>query len=176
MKEELDKFRESLPPDGQERSCQVLRLLQKNPEWLRPRVRLELLLVQSPDGDPASGIAELDPSWHFCMPTCFMDSLDIAPTPRKKDGKTTHVVTQGRNFSFKAGALIYDTPKAYTLAWGEALQHIRRCIQIDSAVSAFEDDQGERNGGTVIFTALPMAGRSGHRKSTNSRRTSSSCS
>jgi hypothetical protein len=64
--------------------------------------------------------------WHFAVGDCFKDELDIKYTPRKEAGKEVMRWTQGMEYHFAEGNLIYDTPKAY-LQWSEALKHIN-CV------------------------------------------------
>jgi len=62
--------------------------------------------------------------------------------------------TQGREFKFKAGDIIYDTPRGYE-QWSEALRHIRFCIQVRSATDATSPPPpATRSAGTVTFDIL----------------------
>lgn len=74
--------------------------------------------------------------WYFVIPEAFRDALDIRPTPRVHGKRQFQVITQGRNYAFKEGDVLYDTRKAYDVAWGEALKHIGCSVQIDSATAA----------------------------------------
>jgi len=66
----------------------------------------------------------------FKLPTSFKDALDIKLTPRMIRGKTINIYSQGKNYSFKQGDVIYDAKEAYTLEWGEALGYINNSIQV----------------------------------------------
>jgi len=68
--------------------------------------------------------------WRFAVPEVFRDSLDIKLTPTKLGDKTINLYTQGKQFSFNQGAVLYDTRKAYDLEWGEALKHLKLSIQV----------------------------------------------
>jgi len=68
--------------------------------------------------------------WFMHLPPCFNDALDIKFSNKDVDSKWT----QGGNFSFKRGDLIYDTPKAYFI-WGEALKWINLAVQVNPNVS-----------------------------------------
>ena len=66
----------------------------------------------------------------FKIPTSFRDALDIKSTPRMIHGKTINIYSQGKNYSFKQGDVVYDAQEAYTLEWGEALQYINHGLQV----------------------------------------------
>jgi hypothetical protein len=68
--------------------------------------------------------------WRFAVPEVFRDSLDIKLTPTKIGDKTINLYTQGKQFSFNQGAVLYDTRKAYDLEWGEALKHLKLSVQV----------------------------------------------
>lgn len=68
--------------------------------------------------------------WRFAVPEVFRDSLDIKLTPIKIGDKTINIYTQGKQFSFNQGAILYDTRKAYDLEWGEALKHLKLSVQV----------------------------------------------
>ena len=88
------------------------------------------------------------------VPTCFNDALDIRQTARKLDGKLATVWTQGAAFAFKAGDTIYDTALAYE-EWGQALRHIRLCVQVRNASDATGSEPSlARDPGTVAFDLL----------------------
>jgi hypothetical protein len=70
--------------------------------------------------------------WHFAVGECFKDELDIKYTPRKEAGQEVMRWTQGVEYHFAEGHLIYDTPKAY-LQWSEALKHINCVCSVLSA-------------------------------------------
>ena len=69
--------------------------------------------------------------WKFPVPEAFREALDIKITPTIRDG----LYTQGKNYAFRAGDTIYNTPKAYKI-WKEALKEFTFCVSIESAASA----------------------------------------
>jgi hypothetical protein len=71
--------------------------------------------------------------WHFVLPEAFKEALDIRLTPRVSGGKNFDILTQGRGFNFKVGDVLYDTRKAYELAWENALRHIGHSVQVEAA-------------------------------------------
>ena len=98
--------------------------------------------------------------WHMCIPQCFNDALDIRKTDRVTEGEKTLQWTQGSTFSFEAGNVLYDTPKAYE-RWSEAMKHVNLCIQIKEASGAVPGDRetdkksgAPRNPGLVKFDIL----------------------
>jgi hypothetical protein len=104
-------------------------------------------LLKNPEMDVSQG-------WYMHVPTCFNNALDLRQTPRKVDGKTETVWTQGSVFSFKPGDTIYDTPKAYSV-WAEAVQTIRLCVQVKSAIDATSPQPSvPRSPGSVEFDVL----------------------
>lgn len=72
----------------------------------------------------------------FELPENFRDALDIKLTPRVIWGKNVNVYTQGRNFNFQDGDVIYDSKDAYIMEWGCALEKLKYCFQIQKARSA----------------------------------------
>ena len=52
----------------------------------------------------------------------------------KKKTRPERVWTQGKEFNFKSGSVLYDTKLAYELKWGEALKHIKLFVQIVDAL------------------------------------------
>ncbi len=97
--------------------------------------------------------------WAFCVPSCFDDALDLKDTNITEDKVTTKQRTQGRKFHFKAGALIYDTPLAYTQSWGDALAELGQMVRVEDSTPANEEEG--RYAGTVTFSLLkPNAERS----------------
>jgi len=72
----------------------------------------------------------------FHLHESFREALYIKLTPKNIFGKTENIYTQGRNFSFKSGDVIYDSKKAYLEKWGEALKYIKYFVQIVSARDA----------------------------------------
>jgi hypothetical protein len=106
-------------------------------------------LLRHPEADKAS-------DWYMHVPPCFNDALDIKQTPRVLVPKTKPVATwtQGREFKFKAGDVIYDTPRAYE-QWSEALRYIRLCVHVRSATDATSPPPpARRSPGSVTFDVL----------------------
>jgi len=94
------------------------------------------------------------PGWFMHVPGCFNDALGIRQTPRKADGKTVTVWTQGAGFAFKAGDIIYDTARAYD-EWAQAMRHIRLCVQVTRVADATGSQASVvRSPGTVVFDVL----------------------
>lgn len=85
-------------------------------------------LLKSPD-------VEGTPDWAFWVPPFFNNALDIRRTQRIESGKSALRWTQGANFSFKTGDVIYDCPEGYG-AWLQALRRMRRCLQVLAASGA----------------------------------------
>ncbi|MHC5079699.1 MAG: hypothetical protein ACYTHN_11810 [Planctomycetota bacterium] len=79
--------------------------------------------------DPSGG---RERNWQYFTPPCFNDALDIRLTDRVREGRKTPVWTQGGNFSFKVGDVLYDCPAGYG-AWENALQKIKGGVQVISA-------------------------------------------
>ena len=97
--------------------------------------------------------------WYMALPDAFKAPLDIRQTARVVNKQQTLQWTQGGNFSFKQGDVIYDTPKAYD-EWARALHHLKLCICIKHATDAgspeAEGKQGRaaRQAGFVAFDIL----------------------
>ena len=68
--------------------------------------------------------------WRFPVRECFKDALDIKMTSRILNKIENNIWTQGTQFNFSQGDIIYDTRLAYELTWGEALKHIKISVQI----------------------------------------------
>jgi len=100
-------------------------------------------LLKSPHGDSPS-------EWFMYIPPFFNNALDIRDTERKKDKISYWVWTQGADFSFSVGDIIYDTKYAYN-PWSEALKKIKICIQVTKAVSASSSEAGFRFPGRISF-------------------------
>ena len=84
---------------------------------------------------------------------------------RKYTRKKTKAVmrwTQGAEYSFSEGHVIYDTPKAYRI-WKEALQHISYMVNVlRSTPSKWDEDEGVNIEGSVTFLLQkPNAERTG---------------
>jgi hypothetical protein len=58
--------------------------------------------------------------WAYNVRPCFRDQLDIRLTERVIKGKAQRVWTQGRNFCFEVGDILYNTPLAYR-DWDSAI-------------------------------------------------------
>ena len=92
--------------------------------------------------------------WFMCLPSCFNESLDIKQTERKIRDKKVLCWTQGALFSFKAGDIIYDTPKAYE-QWDKALEHINICVSVKQAIDvSLDEGSNSRFSGSVTFAIL----------------------
>lgn len=84
---------------------------------VKKETRSELFIARFVDGFAVG--------WRLAVPEAFKDALDIKMTPRvvtvtkevgdKKTKKsiTYNVWTQGQAFNFRAGDVLYDSPKAY---------------------------------------------------------------
>lgn len=73
----------------------------------------------------------------FTLPESFRDALDIKRTERVFGGDTNSVFTQGSNYAFKDGDVIYNTKEAYELDWNQALKSLGICLQIIKASDAY---------------------------------------
>lgn len=99
---------------------------------------------------------ELEPinDWLMHVPLSFNAALDIKQTLRVIAGKPMSTWTQGTAFAFKAGDILYDTPKAYA-DWSLAIQNIGLCMQVMMAEDATNArSAGARNPGVVAFDIL----------------------
>jgi uncharacterized cupin superfamily protein len=98
--------------------------------------------------------SDADPNWFMWVPPCFNAALDILETIRILDGRQTLTWTQGSNFSFAAGDVIYNDLRAYN-EWSEAMRHIRYCIRITTANPVTPGERlNKRNSGSVTFELL----------------------
>jgi hypothetical protein len=77
--------------------------------------------------------------WKFAVPEAFRESLDIRYTPRQVDKHIEYMWTQGTQFNFTTGDLLYDTPLAYNVEWNHALRHITLFVQIAEATPTVEE-------------------------------------
>lgn len=136
---------------GRARSLRTLHRLTNSPSTSGER--LTDLLVPADGNVLVSDYAPLDPTWFFRVPSCFADSLDILYTQRMVSGKARQVLTQGRNFSFKAGAIIYDSGTVCGESWEDSLRSMQMMLQIKNAqpVSIIN---GVRDEGHVEFVIL----------------------
>lgn len=71
--------------------------------------------------------------WFMHVPFRFNNALDIKRTVRA--GSNELIWTQGANFSFAPGDVLYDTAHGYQ-EWGDALKHVRYCIQVVRGTAA----------------------------------------
>lgn len=90
--------------------------------------------------------------WTFHVPSCFCNALDIKQTPKLTEEekrlnkslpkgqkiKPKLYWTQGSEFSFTEGCIVYDTPIARTsgINWGATLQALGRAMQVVSGYAA----------------------------------------
>jgi hypothetical protein len=75
-------------------------------------------------------------NWHFAVPEAFKDALDIKWTAISRDKVITQALTQGSNYSFKEGDLLYDNRHAYEKPWGEAIASMKFCVKVIGATPA----------------------------------------
>lgn len=68
--------------------------------------------------------------WRFAVRQAFKDALDIKWTTKVINKIESYEWTQGTQFNFSPGDIIYDTRLAYDLKWSDALKHIKLSIQI----------------------------------------------
>ncbi len=73
--------------------------------------------------------------WKMAVPESFKEALDIKLTSRVLSEKTEMIWTQGPIYNFHEGDTFYDTKLAYQ-EWGEALKHLKLCVQIQSVSSS----------------------------------------
>lgn len=105
--------------------------------------------------------AKETPDWYMCVPYFFNLALDIKITTRIKNEIPISTLTQGPNFSFQPGDIIYDTIKAYSV-WSEALKYIQLCVQIifstqtEALTTNIDGSKIKtfRNPGKVLFSIL----------------------
>lgn len=83
--------------------------------------------------------------WKMAVSEAFQESLDIRMTDRTYEDITQKVWTQGSRFAFKEGATIYDTKLAYELKWGDALKHIKVCVEVIGSEVATPKKRGRVN-------------------------------
>ena len=124
-----------------------LALLQKLLTSNKSRERRQRQLLRTPE--------QADVSWFMCVPPPFNAALDILRTEHVDDlGVRGTIWTQGSNFSFSAGDVLYDSSKAYDI-WERALSHIRTCFRITAALSVVPPTKTTpRFSGEVSFTVL----------------------
>lgn len=68
--------------------------------------------------------------WAFCLPASFRDALDIKLTTRVLKGKKTLVWTQGKDFAFRRGDIIYDGRPAYKMSWSKGVKLVDFALQV----------------------------------------------
>lgn len=66
----------------------------------------------------------------FEIPESFKDSLDIKWTEKTVDKNKRLILTQGSNYNFQKGEVIYDKKEVYQLTWGDALNTLRYFIKV----------------------------------------------
>lgn len=91
-----------------------------------------------------SSYATNTPDWFMHVPKCFNAALDMQLLERRKNQIPFLMWTQGNNFGFSQGDIIYRNP--YTGSSNAPL------LQIDSASSAGPGESGKRSPGHVRFT------------------------
>jgi hypothetical protein len=91
--------------------------------------------------------------FHFALPEVFRTALDIQKTPRIVEGSTILEYSQGKNYDFKAGDIIYDNKIAYEVTWGEAKKKLNRFLKILQATPAYDElDESIMLPDPVIYT------------------------
>jgi hypothetical protein len=73
--------------------------------------------------------------WAFAIPSSFKAAFDIRWDIRRENGSKRETWTQGSNYCFSCGDVLYDSPKGYEV-WSAALQHINTCLQVVTAIPA----------------------------------------
>ena len=80
----------------------------------------------------------LDEEGNHIMVPVLKDEVPVLKAngePRlKKKTRTELVWTQGEEFNFKTGSVLYDTKLAYELKWSDALRHIKLSVQVVDAI------------------------------------------
>jgi hypothetical protein len=95
-----------------------------------------------------------DPDWFMWVPPCFNAALDILQTTRILDRQQTLIWSQGSSFSFAAGDVIYNDPRAYN-EWSNALPHVRYSFRITTASPVtLGEGTNTRKPGSVTFELL----------------------
>lgn len=74
---------------------------------------------------------------HLVIIPALRVPLDIRRTVKITNGIKSLELSQGRNFQFSEGMVLYDDIAAYTKPWGEALSVINQAVQIKDASNAF---------------------------------------
>ena len=97
-----------------------------------------------------NGYAE---NWYMAVPDVFKQELDIILTERIENKIKVKRWTQGIPplYNFKEGHIIFDTPKAYSGEWSEALKHIKIMVQIERGIpDTFDMNKGYCNGHVFV--------------------------
>lgn len=84
-----------------------------------------LQMLRDPESEGAFG-------WFIFMPPHFNDALDIRKMTRYEKKIPYEVWTQGSNFGFKQGDILYDTAEGYS-EWTIAITRIRLAVQVRAA-------------------------------------------
>jgi len=93
-------------------------------------------------------------SWFMYVPTHFNDALDIRKMTRFDNKQPYEVWTQGSNFSFKQGDVLYDHAEGYA-EWDKAITQINQAIQVRAAMDVTPAKSGSpRFAGLVEFEIL----------------------
>lgn len=118
------------------------------------RARRTTRLIATFEGGYANG-------WAFAVRPCFKDQLDIKLTERKIDKKKKLVWTQGRNFCFEVGDIVYSTPLAYEDWHSAIVQGGFRYVQVTDAKPA-GDPNSDNPEGYVTFKICRVSHRNKH--------------
>ncbi|MBL6975775.1 MAG: hypothetical protein ISR64_08605 [Deltaproteobacteria bacterium] len=124
---------ETQDSDATEETAEELKSLSFNVQNLRD-TRPGFLMVRFVDG--------YAPGWKMAVSEAFQETLDIKPTTRQviigKDEKGKAItraealLTQGNEFSFKQGDMIWDSKSIYP-TWEEQLKHTTLGVQVVEA-------------------------------------------
>ncbi len=88
------------------------------------------------------------------VPDVFNNALDIRLTNVVEE--PLPVWTQGGNFAFSTGDVLYDTPLAYG-EWEEALRHVRVWFSVSHATAVSPPSGGAaRRPGSVTFSIMAL--------------------
>lgn len=88
--------------------------------------------------------------WMFAVPDAFRGALDIKMTERVKKGIKRLCWTQGNQYAFAEGDILYDNPAAYT-DWDQAMKKINRVCQVIRATPCSLNNNREVIHGAVFF-------------------------
>lgn len=102
--------------------------------------------------DPDLVIHPFAPNWAFAVPRSFRDALDIVWDIRQQNKVRRETWTQGANYRFAAGDVLYDHPAPYQKElWIDALPYISIALSITTAQPALASAFAQ---GTVEFTVM----------------------